>query len=173
MDSPLLPTMHRQPDVTASPTGLMADLSLASSTFSPGETYHHASSSRSHSHSRSSPSSDEDTPQKPRRSAAKAKPRFSLFATSQPHSSDEEEEPQPPEIEREDENERDELAGEGEGVEEHTIHARPVQTSAEREDKLRESLYELRGMNEVFDGFLGALEAARGHNEVRTCVLVR
>lgn len=40
------------------------------------------------------------------------------------------------------------------------------QSKAQREDKLRESLYELRGMNEVFEGFLAALESARGHNEV-------
>jgi hypothetical protein len=43
------------------------------------------------------------------------------------------------------------------------------------DDKLRESLYELRQMNEVFDGFLIALEAARGHNEVSrsasTCIM--
>ena len=38
---------------------------------------------------------------------------------------------------------------------------------AEREEKLREGLYELRRMNEVFDSFLSSLEAARGHNEVR------
>ncbi|ORX33513.1 DASH complex subunit Duo1-domain-containing protein [Kockovaella imperatae] len=36
--------------------------------------------------------------------------------------------------------------------------------SSSRDDVLRESLYELKQMNEVFDGFLGALEAARGHN---------
>ena len=39
--------------------------------------------------------------------------------------------------------------------------------NAERDERLRESLYELREMNKVFDGFLGALEAARGHNLVR------
>ena len=38
--------------------------------------------------------------------------------------------------------------------------------NAERDERLRESLYELREMNKVFDGFLGALEAARGHNLV-------
>jgi hypothetical protein len=70
--------------------------------------------------------------------------------------------------------EGDHDAEEGEEGEDQTIHAgaessraatRPVSTG-ERDDKLRESLYELRRMNEVFEGFLGALEAARGHNEV-------
>lgn len=52
-----------------------------------------------------------------------------------------------------------------------TIHASTKMSAEEREDKLRESLYELRAMNEVFDGFLEALEAAKGHNEVRACQL--
>ena len=56
---------------------------------------------------------------------------------------------------------------EGNGEEDYTIHARPKMTAEERDDNLRQSLYELRNMNEVFDGFLDALESARGHNEVR------
>jgi hypothetical protein len=54
-----------------------------------------------------------------------------------------------------------------------TIHAtagpsrQSPSVSIDRDDRLRESLYELRRMNEVFEGFLGALEASRGHNEVR------
>lgn len=47
-----------------------------------------------------------------------------------------------------------------------SAQARPAPSSAERDDKLRESLYELRRMNDVFEGFLSALEAARGHNQV-------
>lgn len=55
----------------------------------------------------------------------------------------------------------------GRGQEEdETIHPKSQQTKYERDDKLRESLYELRQMNQVFDGFLTSLEAARDHNEV-------
>ncbi len=35
-----------------------------------------------------------------------------------------------------------------------------------RDDKLRATLFELRKMNEVFEGFLGALEGVKEHNEV-------
>ncbi|RXK42130.1 hypothetical protein M231_00487 [Tremella mesenterica] len=49
----------------------------------------------------------------------------------------------------------------GEEEEENTIHP----SYRQKEDKLREGLYELKRMNEVFDGFLNALEAAKGHNE--------
>jgi hypothetical protein len=38
---------------------------------------------------------------------------------------------------------------------------------AARDEKLKDSLYELRGMNETFELVLGALESARGHNQVR------
>jgi hypothetical protein len=37
---------------------------------------------------------------------------------------------------------------------------------AAREERLKDSLYELRGINDTFEMFLGALESARGHNEV-------
>lgn len=36
----------------------------------------------------------------------------------------------------------------------------------QRDEKLKDSLYELRGMNDTFEVFLNALESARGHNEV-------
>jgi hypothetical protein len=62
--------------------------------------------------------------------------------------------------------EGDEPGAEGEGKGDQTIHASAQITAEERDDRLRESLYELRSMNEVFDGFLEALESARGHNEV-------
>ena len=82
----------------------------------------------------------------------KKAPRFSLFAPNQHNAAD---------------NNQGEDAGDaadGEGDE--TVHYAKRESNAEREDKLRESLYELRQMNEVFDGFLGALESARGHNQV-------
>jgi hypothetical protein len=70
------------------------------------------------------------------------------------------------EEEEEDVDEGEEDAG-GRGQEEdETIHPKSQQTKYERDDKLRESLYELRQMNQVFDGFLTSLEAARDHNEV-------
>ena len=55
----------------------------------------------------------------------------------------------------------------------HVPRGPSAQSSVERDEKLRESLYELRKMNEVFDGFLEALKAARGHNEVRRTVCLR
>lgn len=45
----------------------------------------------------------------------------------------------------------------------------PVQrqeSSADRDRKLQATLFELRKMNEVFEGFMGALEGAKEHNEV-------
>lgn len=60
--------------------------------------------------------------------------------------------------------------GEEDGGEDETVHQNkgiPRISNAERDEKLRESLYELREMNNIFEGFLGALEDARGHNQVR------
>ena len=88
----------------------------------------------------------------------KAAPRFSLFAPNQHHDLSHQNDEQEEQRDGEEQNE------EGEGDE--TVHYPTRVSNAEREDKLRESLYELRQMNEVFDGFLGALESARGHNEV-------
>lgn len=115
-----------------------------------------------------------------------SKPRFSLFAApsaptnlldrqtsrdSNPQVVEEEEEEEPQEESFVDEG-QDESFAEGDqtyrdGVEEEEVE--PEETPAQREQKLRESLYELKQMNEVFEGFLGALESAKGHNEVR-CV---
>ena len=131
---------------------------------------------------------DDQTPRKPRKTHA-GKPRFSLFAApqSQPNgpahiADDEEEEEEEEGVGMEDAVGRQEDDGggggedgdggdDGEEGEDHTIHAPRRSISnwnrpAQSDDKLRESLYELREMNEVFDGFLTALEAARGHNEV-------
>jgi hypothetical protein len=122
----------------------MGDLSLADAddSFLPPAWTDQACSSRSH----------------PESAARTAKPRFSLFAP-QASAPDGVEEQETAEVEEVGEEEVEEMH------DEETIHPRIV-TSAEREDRLRESLYELRQMNEVFEGFLGALEAARGHNEV-------
>jgi hypothetical protein len=73
--------------------------------------------------------------------------------------------------------EEDELEGEAEVEEEEeeegdrtvTIEQEEEQTAAgraAREERLKDSLYELRGINDTFEMFLGALESARGHNEV-------
>lgn len=136
-----------------------------------------SSSSQSISRSSSQASANDDTPKKPSGRQATWKPRFSLFAP-----------PRPPSAEGADggsrQEEDNEELGDAGGDEEdggdeemggdQTIHAGAgssqsgnwAKSSEDREEKLRESLYELRRMNEVFDGFLSALEAARGHNEV-------
>lgn len=41
-----------------------------------------------------------------------------------------------------------------------------AESRARREERLKDSLYELRGINDTFETFLYALESARGHNEV-------
>lgn len=139
----------------------MSNMSLEPS--SPSDSFaisqHASSSSRAPYSSSSSSQSQQDTFEAgeeaipPRRPA----PRFSLFAPGSSARHDDEDV-----IEQEGQ-------GEGEADADETPHtsAPPVDPSA-RDDKLRESLYELRQMNEVFEGFLTALEAARGHNEVRT-----
>jgi hypothetical protein len=82
----------------------------------------------------------------------KAAPRFSLFAPNQHHVSSDKDD------EKHEYGERHDQGVEGDGDE--TVHYPTRVSNAEREDKLREQ------MNEVFDGFLGALESARGHNQV-------
>jgi hypothetical protein len=60
-------------------------------------------------------------------------------------------------------------AGEEEGDRTVIIEQEEEQTAAgraAREERLKDSLYELRGINDTFEMFLGALESARGHNEV-------
>jgi len=179
MDSPLLPTFKRKADVSSSPTGLMANMTLEP--MSPGDSFmfsHQPSTSRldtaqssqtSHSASFSARASTSAAPA-PQAKSGKA-PRFSLFAPNQGPSSRTNDHA---DIEDEARSDFGEISEEGEDVAvDETIHADNEQatdraeSSAARDDKLRESLYELRQMNEVFDGFLGALEAAKGHNEVR------
>ena len=193
MDSPLLPTLKRNPDMTTSPTGLMGNMTLEPMSPSDGDSFAYGSGtggsslaqsshlssqsqssrphSQSHSHSLAADETNDEsdvwgehTPQ-PKR---KTQPRFSLFAAPA-------------------DNQRPAAASKGrealierssesieEGYEEEEEEQQPIpraagvsESSTARDDKLRESLYELRQMNEVFDGFLNALEAARGHNEVR------
>lgn len=105
--------------------------------------------------------------------SGKPKPRFSLFAAPRPPSAEGLQAHGGDQGQYADEDEEGDVTVQGdEGAgEDETIHAnanvnghRP--SSGERDDRLRESLYELRSMNEVFDGFLGALESARGHNQV-------
>ncbi|WVF70123.1 hypothetical protein IAT40_004911 [Kwoniella sp. CBS 6097] len=119
--------------------------------------------------------------------AAKAKPRFSLFAPPRPPSPEdlhEDDEESPGQNEEEDDQDqtihgRAIAIGQSQShdANEHlnesqdrgssgSMSGRGTMAGREaRENKLRESLYELRRMNEVFDGFLGALEGVRGHNE--------
>lgn len=110
----------------------------------------------------------------------KPKPRFSLFApqSSTQKSSliksttssgtleeDEEEVVEEKAGKEEVEGEGDQtiIAGQGEPIEENR---------GARDERLRESLYELRNINDTFEMFLGALESARGHNEVNIPLLI-
>jgi len=80
----------------------------------------------------------------------------------------------PEEHEAEDEAEGEEEEGEEEGDRTVTIEQEEEQTAAgraAREERLKDSLYELRGINDTFEMFLGALESARGHNEVSCTIL--
>lgn len=179
MDSPLFPTIQRPIDITSSPSAMMSDLSLVATprrrsdrdSQSP-ESSHASRASSSHSrsptrsHGLSAQDEVEETPRKPRK-AYSGKPRFSLFAAPQPHGQSSGE-TQQDEDETDGAAELDDGAEEGDGVDQ-TVHVPAAASrarSAQNEDKLRESLYELREMNAVFDGFLGALEATKGHNEV-------
>ncbi|KAL7423298.1 hypothetical protein Q5752_002599 [Cryptotrichosporon argae] len=181
MDSPLLPTLRGKSPRPSSPTRL-ADLSLADvslADLSPDRSVRPApaplASSTLSSVSASAEPSSAAGPRRPRFAdspprtsavgtldRAKAKPRFSLFAAgaggSRAGATHEPEHEPVGEDEDEGEHEQEE---EQEG--DVTVQYEP--SSAEREDRLRESLYELRSINDVFDGFLGALEATRGHNE--------
>ncbi|WVQ91724.1 hypothetical protein IAS59_005527 [Cryptococcus gattii] len=112
-----------------------------------------------------------------------SKPRFSLFAPSRQAYEDddrrsitEEEDDErtssirnrgdvsiPNEVyERE---EGGDIKGEGEDEERVRPQEHSRQHDSDGEKKLRESLYELRKFNEVFEGFIGSLEGVKGHNE--------
>ncbi|KAE8540357.1 hypothetical protein D1P53_003302 [Cryptococcus gattii VGV] len=57
------------------------------------------------------------------------------------------------------------IKGEGEDEERVRPQEHSRQHDSDGEKKLRESLYELRKFNEVFEGFIGSLEGVKGHNE--------
>ncbi|KIR26536.1 hypothetical protein I309_04503 [Cryptococcus deuterogattii LA55] len=61
--------------------------------------------------------------------------------------------------------------GEGEDEERDRPQEHSRQHDCDGEKKLRESLYELRKFNEVFEGFIGSLEGVKGHNEASFSVL--
>lgn len=149
-----------------------------------------ASSSRSGSRSVSIAENEDgdDTPKRTIVGGGKgnSKPRFSLFAPPRPPSTEIPGSDSPEHSDRREREVREDEDGEGDGEEDEegedgddqTIHAQAGPSrqqdrvsSGDRDDRLRESLYELRRMNEVFEGFLGALEASRGHNEVSTLAM--
>ena len=154
MDSPLLPNIrhtHGEPS-----HNLLADLSLASPD---------PDSRRAH-HPHSQPLLESSTanikpPLIPNGSHGelKAKARFSLFAPNVEPKINGHHWP----ADDDDDADAEERPADDEDV---TVHPSAPRSSAERDERLRESLYELRRMNEVFDGFLNALDLARGHNEV-------
>lgn len=121
--------------------------------------------------------------------SAAGKPRFSLFAPSRQAYEDDDRQSV---MEEEDDKrtsaieDRDDVTisnegygreegGDTEGEEEDEERVRPQEHSRQRdsdgETKLRESLYELRKFNEVFEGFIGSLEGVKGHNEVSSIFL--
>ncbi|WWD22005.1 hypothetical protein CI109_106493 [Kwoniella shandongensis] len=131
---------------------------------------------------------EDDTPQKPRSKpkstggggggGAAHKPRFSLFAAPRPPSAEENDHDDVHEGEEEDQTIHGSTSASTsqhstttrtddrvDGSQQRESQSRPKQSSEERDGKLRESLYELRKMNEVFESFLGALEGVRGHNQ--------
>lgn len=103
-----------------------------------------------------------------------AKPRFSLFApqSSTQKSSLMSSTSSSAVPEEEEQEAAEEEAGEEDGDVEadQTIIAGQEEATEEnrgaRDERLRESLYELRNINDTFEMFLGALESARGHNQV-------
>ena len=179
MDSPLLPTFKHGTNSELDTTNLLSDLSLSDDPLSPSESFAHAQSSRPRRVNGASPEMAQeelnDGHARNGPAAGGSKPRFSFFPK-----------PQAGPCTGLSSRTTNSTLKNGEGKEdtkESEVEPRqdgggavddPGQTGAQiirrssagRDVKLRESLYELRKMNEVFDGFLGASEAARGHNLV-------
>lgn len=185
MDSPLLPNLRRPGAAAPDSPTMLADLSLSDAlpddSFGATPLPSHPQSSNSR-HVGFAPSRDQSrvSQHDPMGGGSKGngnKPRFSLFAAPRqtPSSS---QNGIPSNMVNGDYDEDGLMDGDGDETldaiqakdgDDATIHgnaAPRVQSSAERDDKLRESLYELRKMNEVFEGFLKALEDAKSHNEV-------
>lgn len=105
--------------------------------------------------------------------------RFSLFVAPKPAEDDQDdyEEEQPRKATRTQEADDveatydDERQPQADASRQHQPHSRePRVDDKDRDEHLRASLFELRKMNDVFDGFMEALESAKGHNEVRSAV---
>ncbi|WVQ82116.1 hypothetical protein IAT38_004244 [Cryptococcus sp. DSM 104549] len=145
-NSPLLPRLQSHPDDSfdAYHDGPMA-LADISGDSEPGE-----SSEQSVLHREFEPQPRDTRPKS-------AKPRFSLFARSASE--------RPDELAGEEEADVSQYQ-EDEGTPRRQVDA-PVRRgpSGDGNDRLRESLYELKRINETFDGLLGALEGAKGHND--------
>lgn len=171
MDHSLLADMTLSSPPSSPTSRKPAQLAPLASSSSSSSNFNSTTSQKSHTHSFAQPDEEvddaegNDEPIAQKGTKTKPKPRFSLFApqaiaastSSGPLSSSNrsglEERPDPASTEGSDQT--------------PTSATLPrTQSTAARDEKLRESLYELREMNNVFEGFLSALEDARGHNEV-------
>lgn len=174
MDSPFLPRKGNPHQFEDDGSLVLADLSIVSDGEPDSPLRPPA---RGVSFAPSAASSAAPTPVVPQRSAAR--PRFSLFApgasaSTTPSSSSV--------LARSGGDGADADVGEESELHDHdddddhpeasssapTAPAAPLSASAAaaRDDRLRASLAELRGMNSVFDGFLTSLENSKAHNEV-------
>lgn len=103
--------------------------------------------------------------EKPHKNGGKRGNRFSLFVAPKPAEDDVEDDYEPKMRAIETKNEAGTRAESTQAELKQQAHASRVEDK-DRDEQLRASLFELRNMNDVFDGFLEALESAKGHNEV-------
>ncbi|WVQ76749.1 hypothetical protein IAR50_006423 [Cryptococcus sp. DSM 104548] len=195
MDSPLLPTLsHPKYDPSDDASLSLADISLGEDGFSPlppakqlhsvDSDWHKSRDDRTESGRKGHEvgfdlPTRSDAVEKPSSWGGAGKPRFSLFAPpkdydqSSSHSLHENEQDEREQLQNDEPEGENTQEGLDEGQEDDAektqsqsqSRAGETGTDSDRDKRLRESLYELRKFNEVFDGFIGALEGVKGHNE--------
>lgn len=173
MDSPLLPSIARQQSNSRfddDTSDLLGELAIDGDESGVGRSQQHDKQSHA--------VLTEPLPQQGGSAtlARPSRPRFSLFARPPTEDGPGDETMmaasyRPATTEQQDEggNDSDEEVkslGDDEHDEETIQLGRRMENDAERDEKLRATLFELRKMNEVFEGFLGALEGVKEHNEV-------